>query len=232
MGFSTRTAVVAICAGTALLCAATPSFGEGARPTGHAIQFSVQKELALRDFGALTIAYQRFIGPDMAVRLGATIDLMHDSSEVSGLVITEADGEVYDSSVEHGEWYHTGHLSCEWLWYRGEVLSLYYGGGPRVFYTSTRTENSDFHESYDRHMRRDGEEFGGGIQGCLGIQWRACEWLAIHAEYNARLYYSHLTEEVQTLKTGDSPEYTEDREETDRVVFDSRGVRVGLSAYF
>jgi hypothetical protein len=222
-------ALVAFCS---LAAGPEDAGAEVGRPHGRAMQFSIQSSFAVRDFGALTVAYQRFLGDDVALRLGLTLDLSHQAGDYGELYITQEEGEIYDESIEHGEWDHTGHVSCEWIRYTGERLSLYYGGGPRIFYSSHRDEDSSFYEGFARHSRRDQEEYGGGLQGCLGIQWAFCDWLAVHAEYQVFCTYSHSTETYQRLQTGDGANFTEEKYTSDTVTLDSRGVRMGLSAYF
>jgi len=225
------TVVAGVC--LALLVAGVAA-GEGvvARPSGEAIQFSIQSGFVVRDFGALTLAYQRYVAPDVALRLGLTLDLHHESGDYGQLYITEQEGEVYDESVEHGEWDHSGHLSCEWIWYRGERLALYYGGGPRIFYSSWRDEHSSFYTDYSWHRRQTVESYGAGIQSCLGMQWAVCDWLVLQAEYDAWFTYTRYSSTVQELRTGEAPRFTEEKDTSDRFTLDSRGVRMGLSVYY
>jgi hypothetical protein len=58
--------LVALCA---LLAATSTSTAAASRPCGQAIQFGIGSSFRLWDFGGSTLAYQRFVGRDVAWRL-------------------------------------------------------------------------------------------------------------------------------------------------------------------
>ncbi|MFH1501640.1 MAG: hypothetical protein ABIG03_01205 [Candidatus Eisenbacteria bacterium] len=219
-----------MCAGALLCMFCGAAAASASRPTGQAIQFRVDS-LKLTDFGSSAVAYQRFLSPDRALRVSVSIDLRYDADTTSQFDV-DSDEEVLDESADHNNWGHSGSVAVELLWYRGETVSVFYGFGPRVSYATLREENSRYYDNYSRHSRETRESFEVGLQGCIGIQWTAADWLAFHAEYHGRALYSHVVESSATLRLGDYNEFSEIEVDTDRFTLDARGVRVGLSAYF
>jgi hypothetical protein len=201
------------------------------RPEGQAIQFRVGSDFTLSQFDGATFAYQRFVSGDVAWRVSLGLDLQQDTGDES----EEFTGEnSYDVSGDVSEWDHAISLSSEWLAYRGEGVSVFFGGGPRASYNSRQYEGWYFYPEYGRLYRRSNHSFGVGLQGTVGIQWTATEWMALHAEYNMRCMYLRVVEEEEEERIEELEEterYVETRT-LDRFQLDSRGVRFGLSAYF
>ncbi len=219
------------------------SAAEGGRPDGQAIQFRVGSSFTLSSFGGVmsydtvTLAYQRFLGRDVAWRLNVGIDLRYDNVEQSEEHAGDGNNHNIDESLDYSEWNHEISISSEWLKYRGDRVSVFFGGGPRVFYSAYRDDGFGFNTySGDwRFVRRIGKEYGVGLVGCVGVQWAATEWLALHAEYRVLCSYSRDVYDEQTLETNeDNEEYDYDARGNvvDRFLLDSLGVRFGLSAYF
>lgn len=207
------------------------AWGVAVRPHGQALQFGIQ-DLSLTSFDGTTIGYQRFIRRDLALRIGAGIDLNHSTEDYSELYITENDGEILDEAIEHNEWDHSAFVSCEWIRYRGRSLAFYFGGGPRLSYESSRAEDSGFNPEYSRHTRSTREVYGIGLKGSLGVQWSPTDWFAVHAEYNAICAYEHTRDVLQRVWTGGEAEFSENTNVERAFDFDSRGVNAGVSVYF
>jgi hypothetical protein len=81
-------------------------------------------------------------------------------------------------------------------------------------------------------VRYSGHSYGAGLQGTLGIQWAATDWVALHAEYGVRCMYFHKVDEDEVTEMDGDDEHSVQTETIDRIFLDSRGVRFGLSAYF
>ena len=206
-------------------CTAAPD-----RPLGQAIQFGIGNSFNLRSFGASTLAYQRFVGRNVAWRLSLGLNLQYDSGKESKQATGNYDIDEY---VDTTRWDHLGSLSSEWLVYRGEGVAIFYGGGPRISYYSRQYEDWYLDSSGEwglwRHSR---ENYGIGLQGCAGVQWAATDWLVVHAEYSVRCMYLHIVDEFVRAETGEDGYSSVETSEFNRVELDSRGVRFGLSAYF
>jgi hypothetical protein len=198
------------------------------RPIGQAIQFGISWIFTLDRFQDATLAYQRSISPDVAWRTSVGIELDYEDGEYS---LEYQARDSVDVARDQLEWAHAVSVASEWLWYRGDNVSVFFGGGPRLSYSTSQDDYwrysiEDTEWTRDRTQRR---EFGGGAQGCLGVQWVAVEWLTIHAEYAARAIYFHRVSENKR------EDETSTRTETtivDGLMFDSLGVRFGLSVYF
>jgi hypothetical protein len=217
------------CAGSLLIVGTVAAAPD--RPSGQAIQFGIGWILTLESFQDATLAYQRFIGRDVAWRASLGLDLDYRDGEYS--VDYEAENPV-DHTKDKIEWDHTVGVVSEWLWYRGANVSVFFGGGPRVSYASHQDEYwsySSYEEAWT-HERTWNREFGGGLQGCLGVQWVAVEWLTIHAEYDARAMYIHRVSELKRASAADDPPARTATTTVDGLSFDSQGVRFGLSVYF
>ena len=199
------------------------------RPVGRAMQFGITSYLRLSDFNGGTIAYQSNLSPDAAWRLGATVNVSDSRGDESFIYIdgedTEASGDETVRSCDLA-------LTCQWLRYRGDVLSVYFGGGPRLSFTYSRSEGYTFQTwtQYERHYWS--RTFGVGLEGCLGVQWTATDWLAIHAEYVTRLTYQHTNVEEDEWSLEGDEEHVKRTTSVDAFEFDSTGVRFGVSVYF
>jgi hypothetical protein len=219
--------VVAACC----LVTVCPRSGSAAasRPNGQAIVFGVGNYLRPTHLDGTTIAYQRFVSRDVAWRISLGADLRHDMSEASGQQTGE---DSYRGSYDISEWDYNVSLSSEWLVYRGEGVSLFFGGGPRVAYTSRQDASWDVGTNYWWAERIRDDSFEAGLEGCLGVQWAAAGWLALHAEYNLRCMYTHKKRDYEWARGSDEFLSELDTRKTDGFLLDSRGVRFGLSVYY
>lgn len=222
------------CAALCTACIALlsqPAMGETGRHVGQAIQFGIGSNFTLTDFGGTTLSYQRSLGPDAAWRVSVGVNVRYDNIDHSEEYTGD---EVGEDTVDQVEWSHRVSVASEWLWYRGSTVSVFFGGGPRASFSSYQDEDSDYNVSADywRHYRASGDEFGVGLQGCLGVQWAASSWLAVHAQYGVRCEYLHRVQRRSWVVTGEDGHFEEATDTVDEVSFGSSGVRFGLSAYF
>ena len=74
--------------------------------------------------------------------------------------------------------------------------------------------------------------FGVGLQGSVGVQWAATDWLALHAEYGVLCGYDHRVTRSERVYTGEDGYYEKQVVDTGSVSIEPRYVRFGLSAYF
>lgn len=204
------------------------------RPAGSALQFGIYGYNNLTTFGGTTISYQRFISRNIALRIGSTIELDLDSIDSSGKSTGDLGGKV---KTELEEWNNSFSLNCEFLVYRGSALSLFYGGGPYAAYSNRQSVWFDPYYYYNgagaRARKNRTKEFDVGLTGTIGVQWAPSAWCAIHAEYRVSAAYSSEELYVREERAGVGTNYViEETMDTEGVVFDSKGVRFGLSIYF
>ncbi|MBC8450787.1 MAG: hypothetical protein ISS31_09155 [Kiritimatiellae bacterium] len=213
------------------------SAAAGGRPDGQAIQFRMGSYFTLNSFDGGMLAYQRFVARDVAWRVSLGIDLRYDNVEQSEEHAGDGNNHNIDESLDYSDWGHEISISSEWLKYRGDRVSVFFGGGPRVSYSASRDDGFDFSTGSGdwRLYRTNSKTYRAGLVGCLGVQWAATDWLALHAEYRVLCSYSHRVNDREWLETNEeNEEYDYDRESTvtDGFLLDSLGVRFGLSAYF
>ncbi len=231
----TRVRITVACALLfSVLCLLPALSVAGERPAGTALQFGIGSSFSLSDFGGATICYQRFLSKDLALRLGATIELAYDTQEETAEGTGQYDGS---SSGALEEWDNKASLSCEWLVYRGSDVSLYFGGGPHVSVATKQDAYSSFSFSSDaisyRSTRYRNRSLGLGATGVVGVQWAPAAWCALHVEYRAVAAYVMEEDSEFQERTGGSDDYTRDEICTSSgVEFDSEGVRAGVSIYF
>ncbi len=217
----------------AVLCLQPATGVAGERPTGNALQFGVGSGFEPSSFMEGTISYQRFLSTDLALRLGATIEVYSGTMEHAAQGTGEYEGS--DSEAFH-TWNDSVSLSCEWIVYRGSDVSLYFGGGPHTFYRSMEYGESRFRPYDDAIRWRDRTRkmsFGLGASGVIGVQWAPAEWCALHAEYRAIAAYINGTVIEYWDEVGGTYKNTRTTKRTSNgVEFDSKGVRAGVSIYF
>ena len=207
-----------------------PAQGDGGdRPKGQAIQFGIGSSFRLGTFAGTTLSYQRFLSEQVAWRIGVSIDADYETVEVSQT--STGDVEI-DGSDELTQWDHSLSAVSEWLVYRGSVVSVYFGGGPRVSYSTGQHENVYHHEESWRMERRRASELGAGVAGVIGVQWGAADSLALHAEYRVHAMYVHETSDRWAAEGGTQNYVAELHTSIDSFELDSQGVRFGLSVYF
>lgn len=220
---------LALCA-AGIASSAQTAAGETGRPSGQALQFEIGSWFSLSSFGGTTLSYQRFVSPDVAWRASVGIGISYSRVERYAEYATSFEAS---DSVEFARQSHSVSVASEWLWYRGERVSMFFGGGPRVSYSSHKDGDSYYYGPGDswRHYRSSNNALGAGLQGCIGVQWAASNWLALHAQYGSECEYMYRVRESSAAQTGTS-EFFDRYTDTSNGVRFSSGVRFGLSAYF
>ncbi|MBD3348976.1 MAG: hypothetical protein GF400_07250 [Candidatus Eisenbacteria bacterium] len=199
------------------------------RPKGQALQMQIEGVLNLEGFGSTSLAYQRSVSPTVAWRVEVSADASRSTEDEDYLY---HDGSDVDQAYEDTIWDHKVSVACEWLRYSGEDVAFYCGGGPWFEYSSFRSVYRGIWQDNSDEWVDTVRSFGGGLRGCLGVQWTAREWLAVHAEYGAVARYSLILSDREQTVGSEQPEYS--RASFDRRTFalESEGVRFGVSVYF
>ena len=221
---------VAISSLTAILISVPVAAVALDRPIGQAIQFGIGSNFHLNQFDGATIAYLHYREHDRAWRASADINLSYDSRDIT---VDESNDYKADSTFDEPYWNQSVSAGFECLWYRGEEVSTFLGFGPRVSFSSYHYEGWGF-DTYDNnwwHERDTTSDLGVGVRGCLGIQWVATKWLAIHAEYDAEALYHRRVDKwhSEEIYSGRHDNHTTT---SNGLTIGSLGVRFGLSAYF
>lgn len=228
-----RSFVISLLVVSGALALSGVAYGGGCGlPTGQAIQFSIGSSFRLGAFEGGTISYQRFIGDRVAWRLGLTVDANYSAVEYEETAVGDVE---MDGSIDLTDWSSSFSASSEWLLYRGSTVSMYFGGGPRVSYSTRQDEYARFYPDDDESWRAErvrGTGLGIGAGGIVGVQWAPADWVALHAEYRVNAMYRHETFERTTAEGGSDNYVREATDTVNRFVLDSTGVRFGLSMYF
>jgi len=200
------------------------------RPVGQAIQFGIGSSFTLRQFDGATISYLHYRDHDRAWRASLDLNLNYEDADARLNFWNGQEGA--DTSHDEATWRSSAGAVFECLWYRGEAISTYFGGGPRVSFASQHNEYWDFYldEGWRKHVYED-NDFGAGVRGSLGIQWVATRWLTIHAEYNAQALYHRKVSKRLSENTGTGV-HDNETVVSNGLSLDSLGARFGLSVYF
>jgi opacity protein-like surface antigen len=204
----------------------------GERPQGQAIQFGIGSSFSVSQFSGATIGYQRSLSENVTWRLSMTLDLNYTSVDQADVGTGDAE---MDESVDLEEWSHYLSASSEWFVSRGAPVSVYFGGGPRIAYSTRQDDRADFRSGDPVVEYRDTRRvsaLSAGASGLLGVQWAPSDWFALHAEYRLSALYVRRTEGTWTSRSGDDGYFLEETLTWNGVTIDSEGVRVGFSVYF
>ncbi|MBD3367178.1 MAG: hypothetical protein GF405_03250 [Candidatus Eisenbacteria bacterium] len=210
--------------------AASLHAGDVVRPHGQALLFGIRDIGSLEGFQGGSIAYQRFVGENVAWRVGLGLELSYDAGEIE-------EGHWGGSYEGYGEdetegWSHRVSLVTQWLVFRGDRVSVFYGGGPYLSYRTYRDEGGYLHGDAWADTWEDSDTYTVGFQGTIGTQWAAADWFALHAEYQVLGAYEHTSSEYYRLIDDEDPEAHGKKTESDRFLVDSLGVLFGISVYF
>lgn len=206
--------------------------GHCERPSGQSIQFGIIGDFRLGTFEGTTISYQRFLSERVAWRVGVSIDVDYSAVDYSETSIGDLEEE---GDTDLTQWNNSFSAVSEWLVYRGAPVSVYFGGGPRISYTTRQSESVWFYPDDEGSWRASGRQeksLGLGLSGVIGVQWAAADWVALHAEYRLDAMYRHETSDRWNAEGGSHEYLTEHCTVADRFVLDSKSVRFGLSVYF
>lgn len=212
----------------ALLALHLPAAGAG-RSGCRAVQFGIEPNFTLGSFDGALFGYQWYTGEDTAWRVTVGLGLSYEEEELEteGVV-----GDTVEPVFDTVDWDRSVTVVFERLWYRGEELSFYCGGGPRFGYSDGQSEGVTVYPDWQWRLKNTGHQLRAGVQGSAGVQWLPADWLSVHAEYNATCLYVREVNEYESLTTGVVNSHEKERQTTSRVWFDSAGVRLGMSVYF
>ena len=199
----------------------------------QAVQFSIGSHLSLSEFQGQMFSYQRFLTDSRAIRVAGGLSLDLDDSDM--------DVEFYTAeqtgSTEPSNWYHSGTLKLQMLFYRGDgPLRFFWGAGPRVTYTDSHHETVHSSVYGDEvcfdYRTHDTNRWKLGLQGFAGVEWFMNEMFSLHAEYAVAGVYE-LTDSIEQRIYESDPSANRRIDTTTRSPgFESDGVRFGLSARF
>ena len=199
------------------------------RSGGHALLFGIDNWLSVEEFQGATVSYQRFISDNVAWRVGVGIDLYYSTGEYQeGNWGTSHEGY---GAGDTETWSHSLSFVSQWLVFRGDRISAFYGGGPYLSYGRSRSERPNLSGDDWILYWDDSETYTIGLQGTLGTQWTVTDWLALHAEYRVVGGYRHSSEEHRRVVSEGDFSAVASRTTSEGLIFDTMNVRFGMSIY-
>ncbi len=214
-----------------------------------ALQFGIAGNFTLTSFQGSTIGAMYKFSDRNAIRGGITISSSTNdaTSSSSGSIADTSDGSAPESNSTKSA---TVSIVLQYLWYTNPngPVHLYAGLGPLVSYSySDYSTNYPYLYSVTNNGSTRGywiqdiyssnsTQWGAGGAGVLGVEWFACGWLSLHADYSESVQYRWGTNSSnedyppstypnyissQTSNSGTSKGWT----------FSSSGVAFGLNIY-
>ncbi len=210
-----------------------------------ALQFGIDHYFTLTSFQGSTIGAKYQLSEKNAIRGGVTINGNNNnvSNSISGVIGGTDAGTVPVSSSGKSAGIN---FVVQYLWYFNPAgpVHLYTGFGPLVSYNYSNS-SSDNYRLYSsdtmaywirQQYASKTSQWGIGGAAVLGVEWFACKWLSIHADYNESVQYQWLSNSnSQDQSSTANPNYIEQKLEssgsTKNWSLNSIGVSFGLSIY-
>ena len=170
-----------------------------------AMQFGIASNFTLTSFQGSTIAFKYQLSEKNAIRAGLTINgrTSNGTTTTSGSVADTSIGSIPGNNSSDAA---TVSLIVQYLWYMNPngPVHLYFGVGPTISYSYSQSsssnfylENGDYTDSVYHYFgyweqsvyTSKSIQWGIGATGTAGVEWFACPWLLIRAEYNEGIQY-------------------------------------------
>ena len=167
-----------------------------------ALQFGIDRDFTLTSFQGTTIGAKYQFSHKNAVRGGITLNgYTNDGSNTMSGAIGEADaGTVPENSSSKSAGIN---LILQYLWYMNPSgpVHFYAGFGPSVLYSYSNSSSDNYYlnnssgqgywvrEQYDSKNT----QWAIGAAAVVGVEWFACQWLSIHADYNEAIQYQWIS---------------------------------------
>ncbi len=163
-----------------------------------ALQFGISSNFTLTSFQGSTIGAKYQLSKNSAIRGGITLNgstnrgPTSSSGTIGDTSLNSAPGSTSNKSIDLS-------FVFQYLWYMNPngIVHLYAGVGPSVSYNyykyaydSPRLYQTGNHgywvmSSYDNHYT----QWAAGVAASIGVEWFACSWLSLRADYNESLQY-------------------------------------------
>jgi hypothetical protein len=210
-----------------------------------ALQFGIAGNFTLTSFQGSTIGAKYQLSENNAIRGGITINGNTSSgpSSSSGAIGDTGSGTVNGSSSSKSA---GASFVMQYLWYMNPngPVHFYTGFGPSVSYSYYQSSSDYFDlDNINSHgywvedlYGNNSTQWGAGIAVSAGVEWFACKWLSLHADYNESIQYQWRSSSSSTnYRTSTYPGFIPENEEisgtTRGWALISSGVSFGLSIY-
>lgn len=214
-----------------------------------ALQFGISSNFTLTSIQGTTLAFKYQLSDKDALRGGITISgsTNDGNSTVAGSVEDTSYGSMPESSSSRSA---NVSLILQYLWYLNPngPVHFYLGVGPTVSYSYSRSssDNSNLNTFYNgngyqgywvRQVNTSGSHrWGVGATGAAGVEWFACQWLSIRAEYGEGIQYqwgpSTSSSDQTYINNPTPPSHNETSGTTKGWSLNSSSVSFGLNVYW
>lgn len=216
-----------------------------------ALQFGITGNFTLISFQGSTIGALYRISEKNAIRGGITINgYTNDGTTLNS-------GSNNDTSYGAGSGSNSTKSAnvsfvVQYLWYMNPngPVHFYTGLGPLVSYSYSKSStdnpsrdgyynnNSGTYQEYwiTQLSTSNATQWGAGGSGVVGVEWFACRWLSLHADYNESIQYrwgSNSSSEESSSSTYPNfiPSQTNNSGTSKGWTLNSSGVAFGLNIY-
>jgi hypothetical protein len=224
-----------------------------------ALQFGISSNFTLTSFQGSTIAFKYQLSDKSALRWGITLNgsTNNANNTASGSVEDTSYGSIPENSSTDAA---NASFVLQYLWYINPSgpVHFYLGVGPSVSYSYSHSSSdydnfnivSENGSSYQGYWERqtstsNSHQWGIGATGVAGVEWFACQWLSIRAEYSEGIQYqwrpttsthdnSYISTSNPSLAYNTYPpiSHTETSGTSKGWSLSSSGVSFGLSVYW
>lgn len=172
------------------------------REGSWALQFGIDRDFTLTTFQGSTIGAKYQLSKKHAIRGGFTISgTTNDASNsLSGSIGDVDAGTVPENSSGKSAGVN---LILQYLLYLNPNGSVHFysGFGPLVSYTYSNSSSDDYNLStsggqgywvrYQYEYKNT--QWAIGVAAAVGVEWFACRWLSLHADYNEAVQYQWIS---------------------------------------
>jgi len=170
-----------------------------------AMQFGISSNFTLTSFQGSTIAFKYQLSDKNALRVGITINGSTNSgnSAATGSVTDTSYGSIPENSSTDAA---NVSFVIQYLNYMNPSgpVHFYLGLGPSISYNYSHSSSdnsylntSEFYDNgyhtlgyWERIVNKsNSNQWGIGLTGVAGVEWFACQWLSIRAEYSDGIQY-------------------------------------------
>lgn len=204
-----------------------------------ALQFQIGSNFTLTSFQGSAFSFKYHLKPELAFRIGVSLDLNNGSSDKNQNNLNYNDSLYNYTKVINMNYYnYKVRFNTNIILYSKNSFGLYffYGVGP---FLSVGLVNQKFTETpillnyptsvYNSETKE--KELSLGLTGVGGVEWFISKSISIHAEYSLSAAYNWYKQEITTNQTT-SPNISKTQETRNYITTTGNGVRFGLSIYF
>lgn len=214
------------------------------REGSWALQFGIAGNFTLTSFQGSTIGAKYQLSENNAIRGGITINGSTNDgpNSFSGSIGDTSDGTVPGSTSTKSA---TVFFVLQYLWYMNPngIVHFYAGLGPSFSYSYSynSSDNSYLYSANNQgywvreiYASNNIQRAIGGA-AVVGVEWFACQWLSLHADYNEGVQYqwrsTSTNNERSSSNTNYTPYHLDSSGSTKGWTLSSSGVSFGLNIY-